>query len=118
MFGGDLPSNDEFTLALITNDEVLAVNQKATGSRELFSRGDQVAWVSDAPDRRSKYLAVFNVGDQGPADIRVNWSELGLPETCALRDLWERKQMGPVRGGHVFPVPSHGAGLYKLTPTQ
>jgi alpha-galactosidase len=118
MFGGDLPSNDESTLALITNDEVLAANQKATASRELFSRGDQIAWVSDAPDRKSKYLAVFNVGDKGVAEIRVNWSELGLPETCELRDLWERKQIGPVRGGHVFPVPSHGAGLYKLTPMQ
>jgi hypothetical protein len=118
MFGGDLPSNDESTLALITNDEVLAVNQRATASRELFSRGDQIAWVSDAPDRKSKYLAVFNVGDKGVAEIRVNWSELGLPETCEMRDLWERKQIGPVRGEHIFPVPSHGAGLYKLTPSQ
>ena len=118
MFGGDLPSNDESTLALITNDEVLAVNQKATASRELFSRGEQIAWVSDAPDGKSKYLAVFNVGDQGVADIRVNWSELGLPENCDLRDLWERKQMGPVHGGRVFSVPSHGAELYKLTPVQ
>lgn len=118
MFGGDLPSTDESTLALITNDEVLAVNQRATASRELFSRGDQIAWVSEAPDGKSKYLAAFNVGDQGVAQIRVNWSELGLPEVCQLRDLWERKQMGPVRGGHVFAVPSHDAGLYKLTPTQ
>jgi alpha-galactosidase len=118
MFGGDLPSNDESTLALITNDEVLAVNQRATASRELFSRGDQIAWVSDAPDRKSKYLAVFNVGDKDVAEIRVDWNELGLPETCELRDLWERKQIGPVHGGHVFPVPSHGAGLYQLTPMQ
>ena len=48
MFGGDLPSNDDFTLSLLTNDEVLAADQNATRSRQLFQRGDQVAWTSDA----------------------------------------------------------------------
>ncbi|MGO8817735.1 MAG: glycoside hydrolase family 27 protein, partial [Terriglobia bacterium] len=63
MFGGDLPSNDPTTLALITNEEVLAANQKGTASHQLFSLGDGIAWISTAPDGVSKYLAVFNVGD-------------------------------------------------------
>src|SRR5262249_49497614 len=47
MFGGDLPSNDEFTLSLLTNDEILAANQAAGNSPQLIARGDQIAWVSD-----------------------------------------------------------------------
>jgi hypothetical protein len=116
MFGGNLPDNDQSTLSLITNDEVLEANQKGDRPRELFTRGDQVAWVSDAPDGKSKFLAVFNVGDGGPAQIKVSWSELQLPQACALRDLWARKTVGTVKEGHTFSVPAHGAAFYKLSP--
>jgi hypothetical protein len=112
MFGGDLPSNDDFTLSLLTNDEVLAADQNATHSRQLFQRGDQIAWVSDAAG--AKYLAVFNVGEQAPLEIRVNWSELGLPATCALRDLWEKKDLGLVKDGYTFKIPPHGSGFYRV----
>ncbi len=115
MFGGDLPSNDSATLALITNEEVLAADQQGTESHQLFSRGGGIAWVSTAPDGVSKYLAVFNVGDSGAADIRVNWSELGLPDLCLLRDLWAKTSAGAVRSGRAFHVPVHGAVFYKVT---
>ncbi len=118
MFGGDLPSNDTATLALISNEEVLAANQKGTDSHQLFSRGNGIAWVSTAPDGVSKYLAVFNVGDGAAADIRVDWRELGLPEGCALRDLWEKRSLGEVQNGREFHAPPHGAVLYKVSPAQ
>jgi hypothetical protein len=112
MFGGDLPSNDDFTLSLLTNDEVLAADQNATRSRRLFQRGDQIAWTSDAAAPGAKYLAVFNVGEQAPLEIRVNWTELGLPATCAVRDLWEKKDLGRVKDGYTFKIPPHGSGVY------
>ena len=114
MFGGDLPSNDDFTLSLLTNDEVLNADQYGTSSRQLFQRGDQVAWTSDVLGSDGKYLAVFNVGDQTPLEIRVNWSELGLPATCAVRDLWEKKELGRVKDGYTFKIPPHGSGLYRV----
>ena len=112
MFGGNLPDNDPFTLSLLTNAEVLAVNQKATASKELFTRGDQIAWVAGS------YLAVFNIGDKGVEEIRVNWSELGLPKVCRLRDLWAQKDLGTVAEGQTFRVNPHGAAFYKLTPAS
>ena len=114
MFGGDLPSNDDFTLSLLTNDEVLNADQNGTSSRQLFRRGDQVAWTSDCVGVGPRYLAVFNVGDQAPLEIRVNWSELGLPATCALRDLWEKKDLGTVKDGYTFKIRPHGSGLYQV----
>jgi alpha-galactosidase len=62
MFGGDLPSNDAFTLSLLNNPEVLAVNQKSSNNQQLFRTNDHVAWVADAPNG-GKYLAVFNLND-------------------------------------------------------
>jgi alpha-galactosidase len=62
MFGGDLPSNDAFTLSLLTNPEVIAVDQNSSNNRQLFRTNDKVAWVADAPGG-GKYLAVFNLND-------------------------------------------------------
>lgn len=67
MFGGDLPSNDAATLALLTNKAVLNVNQHSTNGRQLFRRGDLVAWTADDPATGAKYLALFNAQDQAGA---------------------------------------------------
>jgi hypothetical protein len=59
---------------------------------------------------------VFNVGDKAPENIRVDWAQLGLPATCIVRDLWEKKEIGRIPEGRAFQVPPHGSALYKLTP--
>jgi hypothetical protein len=118
MFGGHLPDNDQFTLDLITNNEVLAVNQKAGSSKELFTHGDQVAWVAELPGSNAKYLAVFNTGDTAPEQIKVNWSDLGLSGDCTVRDLWAKKDAGKVSGGQTFTVPPHASAFYKITPAR
>ncbi len=112
MFGGDLPSNDDFANSLLTNDDVLEVNQKGSHGGAFAESGDSVVWAADGPG--SKYLAVFNVGDREPVDIRVDWQSLGMPKSCRLRDLWERKDMGSIQDGHTFHVAPHASGLYKL----
>ncbi len=116
MFGGDLPSNDDFTNSLLTNDEVLEVNQKGSHGGAFAEEGDSVVWKADGATSgpNSKYFAVFNVGDRGPIDLRVEWQSLGMPESCALRDLWEHKDLDSIKGGYTFHVSPHASGLYKL----
>ena len=118
MFGGNLPDNDPFTLDLITNGEVLAVNQKAAASRELFTRGNQVAWIAGLPGSPAKYLAVFNIGDSAEEPIKVTWSELGLSGDCAVRDLWAKKDLGTAAGGQTFHVAPHASAFYRITPAK
>ncbi len=118
MFGGDLPSNDEFTLSLITNDEVLAVNQKGAHGSAFAEAGGSVVWTADAVGSDAKYVAVFNVGDQRPIEIHVDWRAVGMPATCLLRDLWARKDLGSIPAGYTFHVAPHASGLYKLTPVK
>ncbi|MFB3777818.1 MAG: glycoside hydrolase family 27 protein [Bryobacteraceae bacterium] len=116
MFGGHLPDNDAATLQLITNEEVLAVNQKATMSKELFSRGNQVAWTAEISGSPAKYLAVFNIGDAGEEEIDVKWADLGLPANCTVRDLWAKKEMGGSQGGRTFKIAPHASAFFKVTP--
>jgi len=117
MMGGDLPSLDPFTLSLLTNEEVLAVDQQSAHNRELFARGNQIAWSADVPGTKDKYLAVFNLGDS-PAAIAVTWSELGVKGKCAVRDLWGKKDLGALDGQFAPTVKPHGAGLYRVRPAS
>ncbi len=114
MFGGDLPGNDEFTLSLISNDEVLAVDQHGAHGGAFAEGGDSVVWTADGAGADEKYVAVFNVGDNEPIDIPVQWAALKLPEQCVLRDLWVHKEIGTIAGGYTFRVGPHGSGIYKV----
>ncbi|MEO8596076.1 MAG: glycoside hydrolase family 27 protein [Candidatus Solibacter sp.] len=116
MFGGHLPDNDEFTTSMIANDEVLAVNQKSAGNKQLFAKDNQVAWLADVPGSKAKYLAVFNTGDTATEDIEIKWADLGLSANCTLRDLWAKKDAGTVKDGQTFKIAPHSAALYRVTP--
>jgi alpha-galactosidase len=103
-------------LSLLTNDEVLAADQKGSGGHELFTRGNQVAWTADVPGSGAKYLAVFNLGDAAGEDIHIDWADLKLPKDCTLRDLWRKEDSGVTADGKSFQLKSHAAAFYKVTP--
>lgn len=117
MFGGDLPSNDAFTLSLLTNKEVLEVNQHSQNNRELFVRGNVIAWTADALRGPDKFLAVFNLGDDPvPAAVTVSLKELRLNGSCKVRDLWKKTDLSVTQHELSTNVPPHGAQLFRLSP--
>ncbi len=64
MVGADLTRLDGPTLALLTNDEVIAVDQASDNNRQLFRDGDGgIGWVADAVGGRAKFVALFNTAD-------------------------------------------------------
>jgi len=138
IMGGNMTKNDDFTLSLMTNDEVLAVDQESTNNRQLFNTNNMVAWVADVPDSKDKYLALFNaspapVGGRGrveaptpaadtasaqPREISVSLAELGFSASVKVRDLWNHKNLGSVTGTFTQTINSHGAGLYRIHPKK
>jgi len=118
MTGGDLPTLDPFTESLLTNQEALNVNQKSSGNRELFARGDHIAWTANVPGSRDRYLAVFNLSDGLPAAIEVQWKELGLSGKYAVRDLWQKMDVGTYPERFAPKLKPHGARLYKIRPVS
>ena len=115
IFGGDLPSEDAATLALLTNREVLDVNQNSSDNRQVLERGNVRVWLADAQDLKEKYTAVFNLGD-AIETLRLDWSELGIQTTNpAVRDLWQHKNLG--RQQHLdIALRPHASALYRLSP--
>jgi len=114
MMGGHMPENTEFVKNLLTNPEVIGVNQEGQNHRQLFRENGLVVWTSDAPDGKSKYLALFNLNDQ-PQEIEVSWKQLDLKNRCAVRDLWAREDLGTMKTGITSSVNPHGAQLFKVT---
>jgi hypothetical protein len=116
--GGDLTQTDDFTLSLLTNPEVIAVNQDSSGNRELFHRDGLVAWVADVPGSRDRYLALFNTTETAQA-VRFSAKDIKFPPSCHVRDLWARSDTGSFKDADFAPeLPPHGAGLYRLTPVE
>lgn len=114
IFGGDLPSLDSATLALITNPEVIAVDQKGRSPRQVLERSSLRVWRSHAGNG-GEYVAVFNL-DDAPQTVDLAWSDIGLdPGPRQVRDLWARQPLGTAHRLHV-ELPRHGSALFRVGP--
>jgi hypothetical protein len=105
---------DDWTRSLLTNPEVLAVDQHSIHNRPVIQTDQAVVWLADSAASDDQYLALFNIGES-EATLHYEWRNLGLREkTYKLRDLWIRKDIAP--GDSVtVTVPAHGSVLYRLS---
>jgi len=116
MFGGNLPDNDEFTLSLLTNKEVMNIENNSTNNRELFRNQHVICWVADDPKTGDKYVALFNPTDNvDPVKASVKLSELGFGGACKVKDLWNKTDLGTFNGEFAVDINKHGAGLYRVS---
>lgn len=116
MVGANLPDNDPWTLALLTNPEVIAIDQDAMGNAGETVRHDSDAevWKKKLADG-SLAVGLFNKMNVDQS-ISVTWSELGLSEPQRVRDIWQRRNIGTSQKEYSAIVPSHGAVLIRLIP--
>ena len=115
MFGGDIPSSNAFTIDILTNPEVLDVNQHSDNGRQSFREGNVVAWTADVPGSKLKYVAVFNIGDV-EKNIDLPWASVEVSASKAtVRDLWLHKDAKDVAAIHLSLRP-HASILVKVTP--
>ena len=69
MLGADMTKLDEWTIKLLTNKEVLGVNQASTNNRQLSNDSDRIVWVADVPGSKDKYVALFNASSPGSREV-------------------------------------------------
>jgi hypothetical protein len=69
MLGADMTKMDDWTIKLLTNKEVLAVNQNSTNNRQVSNKGDLIVWAADIPGSKDKYVALFNATSPGSRDV-------------------------------------------------
>ena len=118
MLGMNLPDNDEWTTSLLTNPEVIAVNQDSLGRPALRQEGlglpDEV-WVKELQDG-SHAVGIFN-RNNNQESIHVLWQDLGLGAEVQVRDLWQRQDLG-LQSEYSTVIPAHGAVLLKVSPVD
>jgi alpha-galactosidase len=114
VIASDLTALDPFTLGLLTNDEVLSVNQDALGKQAVrVSQHDGLeVWLKEMEDG-SKVVGFFNRGSTG-AEISASWSDISVLGTQTVRDLWRQKDIGTYDGAFRIQVAGHGAELIKI----
>jgi hypothetical protein len=119
ILGGDLTRLDPFTRSLITNREVLQVNQRASESHpvtDLPAGFEHVrVWASRTGPRPGgpEVLALFNL-DDAPVTLRAPWAQLGLKAgRRRVRDLWQGREL-PASDGIDLVLPGHGGALYRV----
>ncbi len=118
LLGCDLSRLDAFTLNLLTNDEVLAVDQDPLGAqaRRVTASGDAQVWAKGLADG-SRAVGLFNLGE-ADAPVSIRFSELGLAAPQQVRDLWRQKDLGSFRDRFEARVPAHGVVLVRLTAAR
>ncbi|SIR65079.1 alpha-galactosidase D [Micromonospora avicenniae] len=113
--GDDLTRLDEYGLSLLTNREVIAVDQNGgRPARPLTPAGDQQVWGTRNPDG-SWTVALFNLAD-APAAVTANWASLGFTGKASVRDLWNSKNLGTYQNKLTATLPAHGSRLFTVSP--
>jgi hypothetical protein len=113
--GDDLTKLDAYGLSLLTNREVIAVDQNdAPVARPVTPVGDRQVWATRNPDGTST-VALFNLGDS-PAAVTADWASLGFTGNASVRDLWNKQNLGTRKDMITEALPAHGSRLFTVRP--
>ena len=113
ILGANLTRLDTATEAMLTNREVLAVDQHSTDNQARLHTPATWVWTARATSAKGDYVALFNVSD-APIDLHYTWHELGIASgRHVVCDLWLHKVLGETDGIKVRLAP-HASALYRV----
>ncbi len=119
--GNDLRNMSDTIRNILTNQEVIDVNQDPAGIQgtRVVDHGDQEVWLKPlcTPDGTEKAVALFNRSG-GTSKITVSFSDIGISGAATVRDLWAHQDMGEFNGSYSADVPSHGVVMLKIIETN
>jgi alpha-galactosidase len=123
LIGCDLAQLDAFTLGLLTNDEVLDIDQDSLGKQatQISNDGERIVYAKPLEDG-STAVGLFNRGSR-EMTVAVSWGPWGtLPspqsDSRAVRDLWRQKDLGVFKGKFEAKVPPDGVVLVRLSTAK
>lgn len=114
IIGDDLRTLDPLGFALLTNREVISVNQSGVVAAPLNIGSGRQVWAALQPDG-SYAVGLFNLTD-APAVVDVAWSSLGFTGPAVVRDLWSHSDVGVFDTGFGGPIDPHASVLLRVTP--
>jgi alpha-galactosidase len=119
MIGSDVRTLSDASIALLTNPEVIAVDQDRLGQQgvEVAASGGLEVWARNLAVPGMQAVALLNTTGSDQT-IPVTWQLLGLQGPASVRDLWAHADLGTFDDGYSATVPSHGAALLLVRGTD
>lgn len=114
--GNDLTNMTPETLDILSNREVIAVDQDREGiqGHRVWQRGPMEIWMKPLADGR-KAVGMFN-REKRPMTMTLKLKDIGVTGSAKLRDLWAHKDLGSFTGSYTTRVPGHGVVLLRVEP--
>jgi hypothetical protein len=112
--GDDLTRLDSVGMSLLTNREVIAVDQQGIPARPVMPTGDRQVWGLRNTDG-SYTVALFNLG-AAPATVTAYWSSFGFTGRASVHDLWTHRTDGGAQDRVSVRLPAHGSSLFRVVP--
>ena len=114
--GDDLTKLDSYGISLLTNDEVIAVDQAGHPAHPVSTASNQQVWFTNNSDG-SYTVALFNL-DSSPAMVSVNWSDLGFSGSAWVHDLWTHSDLSGPNNSFSPSLNGHSSRLLRVTPVS
>lgn len=115
-FSGDMTRLDEFTLNVLCNGEVIAVNQDPLGAQGRIVRQTADEFVLAKPlEDRAVAVGLFNLAEV-ERTVRITWAELGIGGERSVRDVWRQEEIGAFDGAFEARVARHGVEMVRISP--
>ncbi|MFO8012060.1 MAG: NPCBM/NEW2 domain-containing protein [Phycisphaerae bacterium] len=118
IYSGDITRLDDFTLNVLCNPEVIAVDQDPLGRQgRPVVRTDEALVLAKPMADGSLAVGLFNLSEVA-REMTVTWEQLDLDGPCRVRDLWRQKDLGEADGKYTATVKRHGVMLVRLWPKK
>lgn len=110
-FGGELRLTDNYTLSLVTNPEVINVNQNSEKPLFVYNKGGIAVWQTKIENCTA--VAVFNLSDEENRH-KLKLSDLGIENVRAVRDLWARKDIPKCENDVAVSLKPHSSEFFEI----
>ena len=110
-FGGELRLTDNYTLSLVTNPEVINVNQNSEKPLFVYNKGGIAVWQTKIENCTA--VAVFNLSDE-EKHYKLSFSDLGIENVRAVRDLWARKDIQKCENDVAVSLKPHSSEFFEI----
>lgn len=110
-FGGELRLTDNYTLSLVTNPEVINVNQNSEKPLFVYNKGGIAVWQTKIENCTA--VAVFNLSDE-EKHYKLSFSELGIENVRAVRNLWARKDIPKCENDVAVSLKPHSSEFFEI----
>jgi len=115
LIGCDMSKLDPFTLNLLENSEVIAVDQDELGEQahKIIDKNNFQVWIKDMADG-SHVIGIFNINNTY-AGYTLKLADAGIQKPSTIRDIWKQKDLGKALSEISFNIPPHGVRLIKVS---